>query len=72
MIPNALPEFPIVRRMTLEMASPCLVPSVHARRMVERQQRVFMHGWDPLFFGFSLALVRSKYILDRRGKSHEG
>ena len=34
-LPAAIPEFPTVRRMTLGMISPMLVPSLHARATVD-------------------------------------
>ena len=40
-LPAANPEFPTVRRMTLGMNSPMVVPSIYAREAVERQQKVF-------------------------------
>ena len=51
-----VPEFPIVRRMTLGMNSPLLVPSLYARAMVEKQQKEFTDGWDPLFIGYTAAV----------------
>ena len=33
-----------------------VVPSLHARATVERQQREFTDGWDPLFIGYSAAV----------------
>ena len=42
----AVPEFPTVRRMTLGMNSSLVVPSLHMRATVERQQREFTDGWD--------------------------
>ena len=54
-LPATIPEFSTVRLMTLGMNSLLLVPSVQARKVVERQQRVFTHGWDPLFIGYSAA-----------------
>ena len=55
-LPVAVPEFPTVRRRTLGMNSPIVVPSLHARAMNERQQREFTDGWDPLFIGYSAAV----------------
>ena len=55
-LPTTVPEFPIVRRMTLGMNSPLMVPSLYARAMVEKQQREFMDGGDPLFFGYTAAV----------------
>ena len=49
-------EFPIVRRMTLGMNSPLMVPSLYARAMVEKQQMEFTDGWDPLFIGYTAAV----------------
>ena len=50
-LPTVVPEFPIVRRMTLGMNSPLVVPSLYARAKVEIQQREFTDGWEPLFIG---------------------
>ena len=55
-LPATISEFPMVRRMTLGMNSPKMVPSIHAREIVEQQQRVFKQGWDPLFIGYSAAV----------------
>ena len=49
MLPSAIPEFPTVRRMTLGMNSPMIVPSLHARATVEQHQKTFTDSWDPLF-----------------------
>ena len=45
----------MVGRMTLGMNSPLVVPSLHARTTVEKQQE-FTDGWDPLFIGYSAAV----------------
>ena len=42
-------------RINLGLTSPLLLPSVQAKRMVERQQKVFTYGWDQLFIGYSAA-----------------
>ena len=55
-LPTTVPEFPIIRRMTLGMNSPLVIPSLHARATVEKQQKEFTDGWDPLFFGYSAAV----------------
>ena len=55
-LPTVAPEFPIVRRMTLGMNSPLVVPSLYARAAVEKQQREFTDGWDPLFIGYTAAV----------------
>ena len=55
-LPAAVSEFPTVRRMTLGMDSPLVVPSPHARGTVERQQREFTNGWDPFFIGYLAAV----------------
>ena len=55
-LPPTVPEFPMVRRMTLRMNSPLVVPSLHARATVEKQQKEFTDGWDPLFVGYSAAV----------------
>ena len=39
--------FPTVGQTTLGMNSPMLMPSVQAREVVERQQKVFTQGWIP-------------------------
>ena len=48
-LPATVPEFPTVRIMTLGMNGPLVVPSLFARATVEKQQREFTDGWDPLF-----------------------
>ena len=57
-LPATFPEFPTVRRMTLGMNSPLVVPSLfaRARATVERQQVEFTDGWDPLFIGYTAAV----------------
>ena len=55
-LPTTVPEFPIVRRMTLGMNSPLVVPSLHARATVEKQQKEFTDGWNPLFIGYAAAV----------------
>ena len=40
-LPTTVPVFPIVRRMSLGMNSPLVVPSLHARSTVEKQQKEF-------------------------------
>ena len=55
-LPTTVPEFPIVRRMTLGMTSPLVVLSLHPRATVEKQQKEFTDGWDPLFFGYTVAV----------------
>ena len=40
-LPTTVPEFPMVRRMTLGMNSPLVVPSLYARAAVEKQQKEF-------------------------------
>ena len=55
-LPATIPEVPTVRRMTLGMNSPLVVPSLFARAMVERQQVEFTDGWDPLFSGCMAAV----------------
>ena len=47
-LPTVVPEFPIVRRMTLGMNSPLMVPSPYARAMVEKQQQEFTDKLGPL------------------------
>ena len=49
MLSAAIPEFPKVRRMTLGMNSPMIVPSLHARATVEQQQKTLTDSWNPLF-----------------------
>ena len=53
-LPATVPEFPTVRRRTLGMNSPMVVPSLLARATVEKQQREFTDGWDPLFIGHTV------------------
>ena len=55
-LPATIPEFPTVRRMTMGMKNSLLVPSLFARAAVERQQREFTDGWDPLFIGYTAAV----------------
>ena len=55
-LPAVIPEFSTVRRMTLGMNSPMVVPSLHARATVEQQQKKFTESWDPLFFGYLAAV----------------
>ena len=55
-LPTTIPQFPMVRRMTLGMNSQLVVPSLHARATVEKQQKEFTDGWDPLFIGYSAAV----------------
>ena len=55
-LPATIPEFPTVRRMTLGMNSPLVVPSLFARATVEKQQVEFTDGWDPLFIGYTAAV----------------
>ena len=50
-----IPELPTVRRMTLGMNNPMLVPSAQATEVVKRQQRAFTQGWDPLFIAYFAA-----------------
>ena len=42
--------------MTLGMNNPLVVTSIHARATVEKQQKEFTVGWDPLFIGYSAAV----------------
>ena len=55
-LPTTVPDFPMVRRMTLGMNSPLVVPSLHARATVEKQQKEFTDGLYPLFIGYSVAI----------------
>ena len=55
-LPATIPEFPIVRRMTLGMNSPLVVPSIFARATTEELQKNFTDGWDPLFIGYTAAV----------------
>ena len=55
-LPITIPEFPTVRRMTLGMNSPLVVPSLFATAAAEGQQRDFTDGWDPLFIGYTAAV----------------
>ena len=47
---------PIITRMTLGMNIPLVVPSLHARATVEKQEKEFTDGCDPLFIGSSAAV----------------
>ena len=38
------------------MDSPLVFPSLHARATVEKQQKEFTNGWDPLFIEYSAAV----------------
>ena len=60
-LPAIIPEFPTVRRMTLGMNSPLVVPSLFARATVEKQQVEFTDGWDPLFIGYTGAVYFHTY-----------
>ena len=55
-LPATMPEFPIVRRMTLGTNSPLVVPSIIARMTMEEMQKDFTDGWDPLFVGYTAAV----------------
>ena len=55
-LPATMPEFSIVRRMTLRMNSPLVVPSIIARMTTEEMQKDFTDGWDPLFVGYTAAV----------------
>ena len=55
-LPTSIPEFPIVRRMTLGMNSSLVVPSPYARTTTEERQKEFTDGWDPLFIGYTAAM----------------
>ena len=55
-LPTTVPEFPKVRRMTLGMNSSLVVRSLFARATVEKQQKEFTDGWDPLFIGYTAAV----------------
>ena len=55
-LPASIPEFPIVRRMTLGMNSSLVVPSPYARTTTEERQKEFIDGWDPLFIGYTAAI----------------
>ena len=55
-LPATMPEFPIVRRMTLGMNRPLVVPSIIARMTTEEMQKNFTDGWDPLFVGYTAAV----------------
>ena len=54
-LPAILLRFPIVTRMTLGMNNPLLMPSRQARKVVERKERVFTHGFDPLLIRYFAA-----------------
>ena len=55
-LPTTVPEFPMFRKMTLGMNSLLVVPSLHAKATVEKQQKEFTNGWDPMFIGYSAAV----------------
>ena len=55
-LPASVREFPTVRRMTLGMNNSLVVPSLFARATVEKQQKEFTDGWDPLFIGYTAAV----------------
>ena len=55
-LPAIMPEFPVVRRMTLGMNSPLVVPSIFAKTTMEETQKDFTDGWDPLFIGYTAAV----------------
>ena len=55
-LPAIMPEFPIVRRMTLGMNSFLVVPSIFAKVTMEEMQKDFTDGWDPLFIGYTAAV----------------
>ena len=55
-LPATMPEFPIVRRMTLGMNSPLVVPSIMAKMTTEEIQKHFTDGWDPLFIVYTAAV----------------
>ena len=55
-LPASIPEFPIVRRMTLGMNNSLVVPSPYARTTTEERQKEFTDGWDPLFIGYTAAI----------------
>ena len=45
-----------LRRMTLGMNSPLVVPSLFARATVQKQQVEFTDGWGPLLIGYTAAV----------------
>ena len=55
-LPASVPEFPTVRRIDLGMNNSLVVPSLFARATVEKQQKEFTDGWDPLFIGYTAAV----------------
>ena len=55
-LPTVVSEIPTVRRMTLGMSSPLVVPSLDARAAVKKQQREFTDGWDHVFVGYTAAV----------------
>ena len=61
MLPAVILEFATVRRMTLGMNRPMIVPSIHAREAVEWQQKVFTDSWDPLFIEYSAEVYFHTY-----------
>ena len=55
-LPATIPEFPTVKRMTLGMNNSLVIPSLFAIATVERQQKEFTDGWDPLFIGYTASV----------------
>ena len=75
-LPTAVPEFPMVRRMTLGMNSPLVVPSLHVNPTVKKQQKEITDGWDPLLIGtqpqfFSSSKCYQNKLVDDAGKENE-
>ena len=52
-LPAKIPEFATLRRMTLGLKSPIVVPSLHARAALEQQHKMFTDSWDPLYIWYS-------------------
>ena len=76
-LPIVVPEFPIVRRMTLGMKSPLVVPSLDARAAVEKQQRELTEWLGsrvyPIYSGSLLPHVRHQdKLMDNTSKEDEG
>ena len=59
-LPTTVPEFPIVRRMTLGMNSPLMVPSLYARAMVERNRRSSRTVGTPCLLGTQPQSISSR------------
>ena len=57
--------------MTLGINSPLVIPSLHARATVEKQQKDFTDVWDPLFIGYSAAVYYQVKVVDDPSEKDE-